>query len=226
MSRSDSVRGTPSTSATALKPNVDCSAVCLKTLFSATCGIASRLSSIWMRIPERSEWSARSETSVMTLSLTRSAIFLITPTSPPFFTPYGSSVTMIADLPPRSSSMCARAHHDPAAPRAVRLADALAAQDDPAGREVRSLDVTRQPVDVDVRLVDQRHERVDHLAEVVRRDVRRHADGDAGGAVDEQVREPGRKNRRLPARLVVVRLEVDRVRVDVAQQLGRDPREP
>jgi hypothetical protein len=62
-----------------------------------------------MRMPERSEWSCRSEISVSTFSLTSSAIFAITPPSPPFFTPYGSSVTMIALLPPRSSSMCARA---------------------------------------------------------------------------------------------------------------------
>src|ERR1041384_6856461 len=46
-----------------------------------------------------------------------------------------------------------------------------------------------------------------------------------GRAVEEEVREARRKHRRLPARLVVVRLEVDGVRVDVAQQLGRDPRE-
>ncbi len=62
-----------------------------------------------MRMPDLSEWSARSETSVITFSWTRSAIFLITPESPPFFTPYGSSVTTIALLPPRSSSTCARA---------------------------------------------------------------------------------------------------------------------
>ena len=49
------------------------------------------------------------EISERTLSLTRSAILVMTPFSPPFFTPYGSSVTMTADLPPRSSSTCARA---------------------------------------------------------------------------------------------------------------------
>ena len=36
---------------------------------------------------------------------------------------------------------------------------------------------------------DQRQRGVDDLAEVVRRDVGRHADGDAVGAVDQQVRE-------------------------------------
>jgi hypothetical protein len=49
------------------------------------------------------------EISLRTLSLTSSAIFLMTPSSPPLRTPYGSSVTITAVLPPRSSSMWARA---------------------------------------------------------------------------------------------------------------------
>ena len=84
----------------------------------------------------------------------------------------------------------AGAHDDAAPAGAIRLLDPLAAEHDAAGREVRPLDVAGEPVDVDRRLVDHRHQRVDHLAEVVRRNVRRHADGDAGGAVDEQVGEP------------------------------------
>ena len=71
----------------------------------------------------------------------------------------------------------------------------------------------------DRRIVDQRDAGVDHLAEIVRRDVGRHADRDAAGAVDEQVREAwpaGPIGSR--SRAVVVRLEVDRVLVDVVEQ--------
>src|SRR5262245_11002783 len=93
----------------------------------------------------------------------------------------------------------AGAHDDSPATRAVRLADPFAAEDDAAGREVRTLDVLGQPVDVDRRVVDHRDERVGDLAQVVRRDVRRHADRDSGGAVDEKVRETGRKDVRLAA---------------------------
>jgi hypothetical protein len=46
---------------------------------------------------------------VIFLSWTSSAIFLITPPSPPFLTMKGSSVTMIASLPWLSGSLCARA---------------------------------------------------------------------------------------------------------------------
>src|SRR5947207_2314797 len=58
-----------------------------------------------MRMPSLSEWSWRASsdigTSVSVPALTRSAIFSITPPSPALRTPYGSSVTMIALLPPR-----------------------------------------------------------------------------------------------------------------------------
>ena len=81
------------------------------------------------------------------------------------------------------------AHAHAAATGLVGVTDALPAEDRPAGREVRALDVGHQPVDRDLRVVDEGDGRADHLAQVVRRDVRRHADRDAGRAVDEEVRE-------------------------------------
>ena len=53
----------------------------------------------------------------------------------------------------------------------------------------------------------------------MRRDVRRHADGDTCGTVDEQVREWRRKDRGLFSGLVVVRDEVDRLLVEVDHHL-------
>ena len=120
----------------------------------------------------------------------------------------------------------AGAHDDPAAAGSVRVADARPADDDGAGREVRALDELHEVLDARGRLVDERDDRVDRLGEVVRRDVRGHSDRDARRSVDEQVREAGRKHLRLAARLVVVRAEVDRVRVDVAEHLRRELREP
>ncbi|MGY4337636.1 hypothetical protein ACVWW3_002542 [Bradyrhizobium sp. LM2.9] len=52
------------------------------------------------------------------------------------------------------------------------------------------------------------------------------ADRDAAGAVDEQVRELGRQDRRLGLVVVVVRLEVDGVLVDIGQQSQRHLRQP
>ena len=89
-----------------------------------------------------------------------------------------------------------------------------------AAREVGALDELHQALQVDRRVRDVGLGRLDDLAEVVRRDVRRHADRDAGRAVDEKVREARREDERLAGCLVVVGPEVDGVRVDVAEHLG------
>ena len=70
-----------------------------------------------------------------------------------------------------------------------------------------------------LRALDRPDDRLDHLAHVVRRDVRGHADRDAGGSVDEQVRERRRQDRRLLGRLVVVRDEVDGLLVEIRHHL-------
>ena len=100
-------------------------------------------------------------------------------------------------------------------------ADALAAQNDAAGREIRTRNDADQVLDRQRRVVDQRHAGVDHLAEIVRRDIGRHADGDAAGAVDQQIRKTRRQHQRFMLGIVVVGLEVDGVLVDVAQQFHR-----
>ena len=69
-------------------------------------------------------------------------------------------------------------------------------------------------------------QRLRDFIQIVRRDVRRHADGDAGRAVREQVGEARRHDRRHLVLLVVVGLEVDDVLIEVAQHLDRDRREP
>ena len=70
----------------------------------------------------------------------------------------------------------------------------------------------------DRRIVEIGDAGVDHLAEIVRRDVGGHADGDAAGAVDQQVRELRRQDHRLLLAAVVVRLEVDRLLVEIVEQ--------
>ncbi len=118
-----------------------------------------------------------------------------------------------------------RAHHDAAAAGAIALADAGDAVDDPAGREVGRGHDLDQLVDRAVGVAQHVQARVDRLAQVVRRDVRRHADRDAGRAVDEQVRQPRRQDERLLLGAVVVRAEVDRLAIEVREHLVRDLRE-
>ena len=97
------------------------------------------------------------------------------------------------------------AHHDRAAAEMIGRADALAAEDDAAGGKIRSGNDVDEVVDAERGIVDQRDAGVDDFAEIVRRDVGRHADRDAAGAVDQKVRKFRRQNRRFALGIVVVR---------------------
>ena len=78
---------------------------------------------------------------------------------------------------------------------------------------------------VDVGMVDQVDDRGDRLAQVVRRDVRRHADRDARRAVHDEVGHARRQDAGLLEPIVEVGDEVDGVLVEIGQQLHRDRRE-
>ena len=58
--------------------------------------------------------------------------------------------------------------------------DALSTVDDAGGRKVRPGQVLHERRDVDRRILDQCQAGTDHLTEIVRRNIGRHADGDAG----------------------------------------------
>ncbi len=89
------------------------------------------------------------------------------------------------------------AHDDGAAPGMEGLLDAGAAEDDAAGGEIGARDDVDQFVDRDGRVVDDGDAGGDRLAQVVRRHVGRHADGDAAGAVDQQIGQARRQDRGL-----------------------------
>src|SRR5712692_731371 len=90
--------------------------------------------------------------------------------------------------------------------------------------KVRTGHDLHERVDRRVRVVDEEDERVHDLGQVVGRDVRRHADGDARRSVDQEIGDARREDDRLLLVVVVVRDEVDGVLVDVREHLVRDPR--
>ena len=102
-------------------------------------------------------------------------------------------------------------------PRAVRLADPAAPHDDAARGEVGCGDVVHQFVDRDVGIFDERDRAVDDLGEVMRRDIRRHADGDTVRAVDKQVGEARREHGGLHLVAVEVGEEIHRLLIEIAQ---------
>ena len=110
------------------------------------------------------------------------------------------------------------AHDDGSAPLVIRFARAGAAEDIGAGREIGRRDVLHQVGDLKVRVLDQRQRRIDHFAEVMRGNVRRHANGDAARAVDEDVRETRGQDGRFAVLAVIVVLKVDRVLLDILKK--------
>ena len=83
--------------------------------------------------------------------------------------------------------------------------------------------ICHQLFEGELRILDHRDDPVDHLGQVVGRDVGGHADRDSGGAVDQQVRELGGEHQRLLEGIVVVGSHFHRFFVQVVQQFVGKP---
>ncbi len=114
------------------------------------------------------------------------------------------------------------AHEEAAASGAVGLEQTLAPVDEAGGGEVRPLDDGQNLFELGLGLFHQQNGGGDNLGEIVGRDVGGHADGDSIGAVDEQGGNARGQDGGLDRGVVEVGDEVDRVLVDVGQQLGGD----
>src|SRR5690606_7862775 len=108
---------------------------------------------------------------------------------------------------------------DAATAGAIGLHDAGAAVDDGPGGKVRTGNVFHQLIDGDVLVVDERKTGLDHFADVVGRNIGGHAHGNAGGAIDQQVGNAGGQDVGDFFLAVVVVDPVDRLLVQVRQQL-------
>ncbi len=118
----------------------------------------------------------------------------------------------------------ARAHDHAAATGQVAVAHAGNAVNQSGRREIRRRDDGDQFFDRRLGLAKQGQAGIDHLIEVVRRDVGRHAHGDAGGTVVQQIRDARRQDQRFLLGTVVVGPEIDGFLVDVEQQFMADAR--
>ncbi len=189
-------RGCPSTIARKMTPNEDWSGVRAKSWFRTTCETASRFRSTTTRIPSRSDSSRMAAIPSIRFSLTSSAICSM---SRALFTWNGISETTIASRSPFFvlSISGAPPHLQDAAPGPVGVHDPLPAEDDAAGREVGAREDADEVGERGVRILEEEGRGVARLGEVVRRDLRRHADGDPLGAVHEKIRERRRQDRGL-----------------------------
>ena len=109
----------------------------------------------------------------------------------------------------------------------VDLPDLLGrVQDHAAGREVGAVDPLEDLLQRQLAVVQQGDQRVADFLEVVRRDVRRHADRDPRHPVDQHVRVLRGEHDRLVGRGCIVGPVVDRLIAQLAQQRLGDRREP
>ena len=160
-----------------------CIWVCLWSWLRTIWCSAPRLRPMTMRMPSRSDSSRNSSRamSVMTPSLTSSAMRSMRL----------GFVDLVGDLGDDDGLAAAGdvfdgalgAHDEAAAAGAVGVGDAGLAEDEAAGGEVGAFDVLEAEVEVGAGLGfffgDEGDAGVDDFGEVVRRDVGRHADGDA-----------------------------------------------
>ena len=117
----------------------------------------------------------------------------------------------------------ATAHHDRSATGFIGRPDAGTAQDNAARREVGAGHDFEQLLGDDLGIVEHQQRRVDGFAQIVGRDIGRHADRNAAAAVDQHIGEPRRQHRRLALGAVIVVAEVDRVLVEIVEQRIGDP---
>ena len=115
----------------------------------------------------------------------------------------------------------ARANPHAAPPGVIGRANAGAAHDDGAGGEIRAGNKFHQRRHVQLAVVGQRQGGVNHLAQIMGRDVGGHANRNAAGAVDQQVGKARRQYLGFKLALVVIGDKIDRVLGDVRQQLAR-----
>ena len=124
----------------------------------------------------------------------------------------------------------ASAHDHAALAGAVGQLEFFQPQHQAAGGEVRAVDELHQLVHRDILqlgpAIDHVGDRVGQFAQVVRRDVRRHADRDAAVAVQQQVGQQRGQNRRLLEAAVEIIGPVDGIFFDVGQQRLGDARQP
>ena len=117
-------------------------------------------------------------------------------------------------------------HEDSSASRAIRMHDASTAADDAAGREIWPANELHQIIDRQAWRIQQREAGVEHFLDVVRRNVRRHTDCNAGGAVDQQIGQPRRQHIRHFQFFVVVRRKIDCFFIEIRKQFRGDTRHP
>ena len=107
----------------------------------------------------------------------------------------------------------------------VGLLESLPTQNKSAGGKIRTLHKFQHLRQRGFGMLDLVNHRIDDLGEIVRRNIGRHPHRDARRSVHQQIGNARRQNFRLGLAIVVVRLEIDRLFIEVFEQRGRHARQ-
>ena len=114
-----------------------------------------------------------------------------------------------------------RPHRQCAASGLVALANAESTTDDSTRREIGTGEHFNDLIDAHIRVIDQQLDCGCNFGQIVRRHAGRHTDRNPGRTVHEQVRKPRGEDDRLFVALVIGPDEIDRVLVQVFEQVSR-----
>ena len=114
------------------------------------------------------------------------------------------------------------AHHHRAAAGQISRFGAALTQNQTTSRKIRPRNDIDQLIGRDVRIINISAAGINHFAQVMRRHVGCHADGDTVGTVDQQIRKTCRQNRRFLHAFIIVGHKVNRVVLNVFNQLVGD----
>ena len=110
-------------------------------------------------------------------------------------------------------------HHDASPTRLIGIFHTLQTVDEGAGWEVWSLDILHQSFGINLRIVDIGTATIDHLTQVMCRDIGGHTYSDTITTVHQQVRDLGRHDTRLCERIIEVVHHVNGVLLQVVHDM-------
>ena len=104
---------------------------------------------------------------------------------------------------------------EPSIARMIASSHTIKAENDPACREIRTLNMLEEVIDSSFGIIYKMHQSVDRFIQVVRWDIGRHADRNTGGAVTDEIREFAGQYLGFFTGIIIVGLKIDGILFEV-----------
>ncbi len=115
---------------------------------------------------------------------------------------------------------CTDHNASPAGP--IGLANPFFAQNQAACGKIGTFDILNNIIQIRIRMIHQGNGPVNHLSQIVRRNVGGHPHCNTGGTIDQQIRKSCRQHHRLLQGLIEIRHEINGFLPDIPQHFLRN----